>query len=70
MWYHSLIGKTLEPSEIPELVDAAEVVKGAMAQLIPKGKLGWKGGALSKCAAFWNRISLHHMRFRGSRFYR
>jgi hypothetical protein len=49
-------------------VDDAEAVKGAMAQLMPKGKLGWKG-VLSKCAAFWNRISLHHMRFRGGRFW-
>ena len=58
-WYHGQAGKTLEPSEVPELVDDAEAVKGAMAQLMPWGKLGWKG-VLSKSAAFWNRISLHH----------
>ena len=68
VWYHNLIGKPLEPSEIPELVDDAEAVKGAMAQLMPKGKRGWEG-VLSKCAAFWNRISLHHLRFRGSRYF-
>ena len=43
LWYHILIGKPLEPSDIPELVDDAEAVKGAMAQLMPKGKLDWKG---------------------------
>ena len=37
VWYHEQIGKTLEPSEIPELVDEAEAMKGAMAQLMPRG---------------------------------
>ena len=55
VWYHEQAGKTLKPSEIPELVDDAEAVKGAMAQLMPWGKLGWKG-VLSKSAAFWNRL--------------
>ena len=40
VWYHEQARKTLEPSEIPELVDEAEAVKGAMAQLMPRGKLG------------------------------
>ena len=35
---------------------------------MPKGKLGWKG-VLSKCAVFWNRIAVHHMRFQGSCFW-
>jgi len=68
VWYQEQAGKTLEPSEIPELVDEAEAVKGAMAQLMPRSKLGWKG-VLSRCSAFCNRISLHHLRFRGSRFW-
>ena len=44
-------GRTLRPYEMPELVDDAEALKGAMLQLKPEDKQDW-GRMLSLAPAF------------------
>ena len=52
--------------ECPELADCAESFKNGMMQLRPRERRTWDA-VLGKNPAFWNRISLHHLRMAGKR---
>ena len=59
-------GREVRWDECPELADCAESFKNGMMQLRPRERRTWDA-VLGKNPAFWNRISLHHLRMAGKR---
>ena len=59
-------GREVRWDECPELADCAESFKNGMMQLRPRERRTWDA-VLGKNPAFWNRISLHHLRMAGRR---
>ena len=59
-------GREVRWVDCPELADCAESFKNGMMQLRPRTRRAWDA-VLGKNPAFWNRISLHHLRMAGKR---
>ena len=59
-------GRVVRVDDVPELADDAETFKNALLYLRPRSRRDWDV-VLMKNPAFWNRISLHHLRMLGKR---
>ena len=65
-WTWEQSGRAVSVADVPELADSAEAFKNAMLYLRPRDRRSWDA-VLAKNPAFWNRISLHHLRMLGVR---
>ena len=69
-WWYSHGGRpSPEPSVPLTEADTAEDLKGYLLQFNPRHRPGSWAEALSLAPALWNRISLHHLRFGGQRYW-
>mgnify|MGYP007024831758 FL=1 len=65
-WWYARRGQAVVEVDMPELANDAEAFKSAMRCLRPRSRRSWDA-VLMKNPAFWNRISLHHLRMLGVR---
>ena len=65
-WWYARRGQAVVEVDMPELANDAEAFKSAMRYLRPRSRRSWDT-VLMKNPAFWNRISLHHLRMLGVR---
>ena len=68
VWWFNETGREQYTPEVPVAeADTAEDVKQYFLKYYPRGRPGGWGQAISQALALWNRISLQHLRFGGSR---